>query len=415
MYQSRVRPRIILHGGAGNITRETIPPERLVAFRTSLLSILKSSHSLLMQPQARALEVAVHAVSLLEDDPLFNCGKGAVFNRSGKNELEASVMVSDGYRKRGVGCMLLKTVKNPIKLAREMLIRGEEPNGGGCGAHNQLSGEALEQLAETWGVEIVNPSYFWTKERWDQHKRGLQKGKRQQKFEESALEDLEDSLEGNASWDPNEYVPQGTVGAVVLDSFGTIAVATSTGGLTNKLPGRIGDTPTLGAGFWAETWIEEMSPASVARSRGRPAAILDHISRGYVGKALSDCLSLWTGSPEPLQDQFHQVQVHTVGLSGTGNGDSFLRLSAARSTAAMSKFSSPNVPLSIAVTKMAGPQGELEQSAGEYFNKAGEGEGGIIAIELIGDRSEVSFDYNRGMFRAYMDENDSAHFGAFRE
>src|ERR1700760_3533492 len=139
-HSNSVIPRIILHGGAGNITRENIPPPKLVLYRAALLSILEECNALLSKPGARALDVAVHAVSLLEDDPLFNCGKGAVFTRAGTNELEASVMVSNGYRKRGIGCMLLKHVKNPIRLAREMLVKGEQDENA-AGGHCPLSGE----------------------------------------------------------------------------------------------------------------------------------------------------------------------------------------------------------------------------------------------------------------------------------
>src|ERR1700761_9550904 len=138
-YSNSVIPRIILHGGAGNITRENIPPPKLALYRKALLAILDKSNGLLSRPGACALDVAVHAVSLLEDNPLFNCSKGAVFTRAGTNELEASVMVSNGYRKRGIGCMLLKRVRNPIRLAREMLVKGEQDENA-AGGHCQLSG-----------------------------------------------------------------------------------------------------------------------------------------------------------------------------------------------------------------------------------------------------------------------------------
>jgi L-asparaginase len=111
----------------------------------------------------------------MEDNPLFNCSKGAVFTCAGTTELEASIMVSNGYRKRGVGCMMLKRVKNPIKLAREMLVKGEYSDGGGAQGHSQLSGEVLEELAEKWGLELVEQGYFFTQRRWDEHIRGLQK------------------------------------------------------------------------------------------------------------------------------------------------------------------------------------------------------------------------------------------------
>jgi L-asparaginase len=406
---SAIAPRIILHGGAGNITRENIPPPKLALYRAALLSILEESNALLSKPGAFALDVATYAVTLLEDNPLFNCGKGSVFTRSGTNELESSIMVSDGTKKRGVGCSLLRRVKNPIKLAREMLLRGETDNGGGAGGHCQLSGEELESLAEKWGCEMVDPSYFWTKERWEQHKRGLEK-------EKLAIRNSIGESNGDPSWDPIEYVPQGTVGAVVLDSFGTIAVATSTGGLTNKLAGRIGDTPTLGAGFWAEEWIDD--PVSTERRHPNTTApsIIDTLSRGNILSIIQDCFS----DNHSNMVQYDSISSnektirHAVGLSGTGNGDSFLRLSAARTTAAISRYSTPQVSLVEAVTRIAGPGGELQKSAGDRWGASGEGEAGIIGIEIIGTQSHLACDYNRGMFRAYMTDDGKAVFGAFR-
>lgn len=119
-----VAPRIIIHGGAGNLTKRSLPREKYDAYQTSLRRILASASSVLSKPGSTALDVATYAVTLLEDDPLFNSGHGAVFTREGQNELECSIMVSNGYRKRGIGCMMLQHVKNPIKLARELLKRG---------------------------------------------------------------------------------------------------------------------------------------------------------------------------------------------------------------------------------------------------------------------------------------------------
>ena len=170
---AHVKPRIIIHGGAGNLTRTSIPRERYDVYRASLLNILEKAEELLRKPGSTALDVATYAVTLLEDDPLYNSGKGAVFTREGKNELECSIMVSNGYKKRGVGCMLLSHVKNPIKLARELLIKGEEADGGGAADHCQYSGEFVEGLGKNWGLEIVDPSYFFTQMRWVEHRRGL--------------------------------------------------------------------------------------------------------------------------------------------------------------------------------------------------------------------------------------------------
>lgn len=253
MNSQKIKPRIIIHGGAGNITRLNLSNESYLAYRSALLSILHSSHDLLCKPDATALDIATHAVALLEDNPLFNAGHGAVYTTAGTHELEASVMVSKGYRKRGAGVMMVRRTKNPIKLAREMLIRGEETDGDGAGQHCQLAGETIDKLSERWGLEIVPPSYHWTKRRWDEHRRGLgqstdhdiyrrHKREADDRVDHSGLDESGGVSLGpqDPSWNGKDYLPQGTVGCVALDSSGTLCVATSTGGLTNKLPGRIG-------------------------------------------------------------------------------------------------------------------------------------------------------------------------------
>jgi L-asparaginase len=439
-----IKPRIIIHGGAGNIQRDNLSRESYEAYRASLLAVIKSASCALSKPDAKALDVATHAVTLLENNPLFNCGKGAVFTRAGTVELEASIMVSNGYRKRGVGCMTLKKIKNPIILAREMLLRGERVDGGGAQGHCQLSGEYLENLAEDWGMDIVEPAYFFTQRRWDEHMRGLNKEAKAKDSETlrhmatlrrnrrcqpedkqhsrtngiHAIRDTNlprsDSQEpgdnirsgnssqlsdacGGPSWDGHEYLPQGTVGAVVLDRFGTICAATSTGGLTNKLPGRIGDTPTLGAGFWAEEWTEDVT---------------DPVEEEWELVRLEDICQNKNTEADSSTKQIR----HAIGMSGTGNGDSFLRTNAVRTAGAMSRFSAANLSLADAVSRVAGAGGELERSAGDRWGKTGEGEGGIIGIELVGSESSVVWDFNcGGMFRAWVDDAGKHNFMAFKD
>lgn len=405
-----IRPRIIIHGGAGAINHTNLPPERWREYEQSLLTIMRSAQALLLKDaSATALDVATYAVSLLEDNPLFNCGRGAVFTRAGTVELESSVMVSNpdpssgGYSKRGVGCMVLKRTKNPIKLAREFLIRGNEDlvHGSGGQSHSQLSGEEMERLAEDWGLQTVDPSYFWTKKRWEEHRRGLKTHMTSTQAEpgEVACTADYDWCADEPSWDGQEYLPQGTVGAVVLDRFGTLCVATSTGGLTNKLPGRIGDTPTLGAGFWAEEWT--VTPQTLQH----PAtSLVDMFSRGDMLNMVSNCLGLSSFVARLQKDSDNPVR-RAVAMSGTGNGDSFLRINAVRTAAAMCRFSTPHLKLQTAVSRVVGPHGELQRSAGDRWGKTGEGEGGIIGIELIGDVSKIVFDFCcGGMFRAWIDD-----------
>jgi L-asparaginase len=427
-----VRPRIIIHGGAGNITRDNLPPKAYNAYRDALLSVLNEAHARLRCPGATALDVATFAVSRLEDNGLFNAGHGAVFTTNGTHELEASVMVSRGYRKRGVGIMGVKRAKNPILVAREMLVKGEEDNGGGAQGHCQLHGATVDDLTEQWGLDTVPPSYFWVRRRWIEHRRGLGKKhdddtyrKHKRRADEKTSVDREeydqDELIDGPGWDGMEYLPQGTVGAVVLDSYGTICTATSTGGLTNKLPGRIGDTPTLGAGFWGEQWT---STSSI--SLNPPAWTVSNTLSSLV----RDCLPGLSGyvplHTPPVNSGRQRSKIRAVAMSGTGNGDSFLRLSAVRTAAAMARFKSQNdtgeifnagdFPLQYAVTAVAGPGGLLQQSAEDRWQKTGEGEGGIIGIDLEDGIGSIVYDYNcGGMFHSWVDDDGKPRFQVFRD
>lgn len=332
-------------------------------------------------------------------------------------------MVSKGKKKRAVGLMGLQHVKNPIKLAREMLLRGESDLEGGNGEHRgpmstsssnpgtgaqghcQLHKSSAEELAEEWGMEMVEPKYFFVQARWDEHIKGLEK---------------EAIGERVASWDHEAFVPQGTCGAVALDGEGVLAVATSTGGMTNKLRGRIGDTPTIGAGFWAEEWEEEGSKTEeLLRGQG-PALILSETLKGLI----ADCLpSLTTYTPLPTDEKAlvkGDRVFRSTAMSGTGNGDSFLRINAVRTASAIARYRSPKSSLQQALTEISGPGGELEKSAGDRWRKTGEGEGGIIGIELTvvtdaedgrmkSATSHVVDDYNcGGMFRAAVDQRGRA-------
>lgn len=206
-------------------------------------------------------------------------------------------MVTRGFHKRACAVVLVSKVKNPIKLAREMLVRGGEDSSaggdlsggtGGAQGHCCLGGKTVEKLAKDWGLEMVDESYYWTRKRWDEHKRGLHKSQDER------------TLCQNSGWDGQTYLPQGTVGTVALDKYGTMCVATSTGGLTNKLSGRIGDTPTIGAGFWAEEWnqssLEKRTRQPQYLSSQIPAALNEFADglRNVVG----DCIPYLSGYHE---------------------------------------------------------------------------------------------------------------------
>ncbi|KAK3075653.1 hypothetical protein LTR53_000801 [Teratosphaeriaceae sp. CCFEE 6253] len=433
-----VKPRIIIHGGAGNITRHNLPQEVYETYRDALLHVLHCANERLAIPGAAALDVATYAVTQLENNPLFNAGRGAVFTRAETHELEASVMVSKGYRKRGVGVMKVTCAKNPILLAKAMLEKGEADDGGGAAGHVQLEGATCDRLAREWGLECVERSYFWTRRRWEEHRRGLGRADDRETYvehrrnadggDQKVGRDAWPSLGSDPSWDGTEYLPQGTVGCVVLDSTGAICVATSTGGLTNKLPGRIGDTPTLGAGFWAEEWLTQTHALQHT----------PHLSPLSWPAILTSCLPALSGylplsSTADADDRpTGDLTPRAVAMSGTGNGDSFLRLAAVRTAAAQARFASftpsrslptptswPSggmYPLQDAVTAMAGPHGALQQSAGERWLESGEGEGGIIGIEMTGGVGRVVADFNcGGMFRTWVDDQGRSRMAVFRE
>ena len=386
------KPTLILHGGAGAITRANLPLELYDKYERSLLSYLISTKAQLDAGKS-ALDAACYAVSLMEDDPLFNCGRGSVFTTSGTIEMEASVMVTsvdgsepqDGHIKKGAAVSLVRNTGHPILLAKEVLLDADRSRGldGTSTMHCHLSGASVEGWGfHERGLERKADEWFWTKRRWEEHRRGL---------------------EGVADPGSLDLPSQGTVGAVCMDSFGNLAVATSTGGLTNKAPGRIGDTPTIGAGFWAEAWNERNITHSGGRSWSERVVLsaqrritdlvqdcfpqsLPH-SRYY---SLIDATSGVTGADGASNED----QWRAVAMSGTGNGDSFLRTDAARTTAAICRYSTGHVSLSAAVKQVAGPGGELQRSVSSRWNRTGEGQGGIIGLEVCSRGSSTGYEFN---------------------
>ncbi|KAI1073789.1 N-terminal nucleophile aminohydrolase [Whalleya microplaca] len=441
----QLKPRLIIHGGAGNITPEKLGPEGYAEYREALLTIVSRTNTYMTTPTPNypgALEAATHAVIQLEENPLFNSGRGAVFTRDGTNELEASVMVSRGRAKRGVGVTGLRTVRSPIRLARAMLERGDadlaapapaprgvdaQPGEGvwypnldvpSAQAHTLIHGATAEALAVKYGIPLVEPGWFYTRRRWEEHVRALER---------------ERAGKGVASWSPDEYLPQGTCGAVALDAEGVVCVATSTGGLTNKLTGRIGDTPVPGAGFWAEEWMVELEHGRDS-SRVTPGPVEDTLqsARRYLSSLpgpvvqlssnlrmlLADCLPTpFMYAPIEREQELQTQTTRSIAMSGTGNGDSFLRVAAVRSVASIARWGGQSG--ADAMGQIAGRGGELQRSAGERWGQTGEGEGGMIGIEsvvsrdeegrVVGTRSEILQDHNcAGMFRAWIDDDGKA-------
>jgi beta-aspartyl-peptidase (threonine type) len=214
---------IAIHGGAGVISRDSMTPENERAYNADLGRALDAGYEVLARG-GTSLDAVVAAVKILEDSPLFNAGKGAVFNHAGANELDASIM--DGATQRAGAVAGLRHVRNPIDLAR--LVMDRSP-------HVMLVGEGAEEFALEQGMELVPGSYFHTERRWKQ-------------LEEAQKADRTASL-SPAQEDIGFF---STVGAVARDGKGNLAAATSTGGMTNKRWGRVGDSPIIGAGTYAD-------------------------------------------------------------------------------------------------------------------------------------------------------------------
>lgn len=224
--ESPSRPvAIAIHGGAGTILREELTPAKEAAYHAALETALQAGHSVL-QRGGTSLDAVVAAVKVLEDAPLFNAGKGAVFTSDGRNELDAAIM--DGATRNAGAVSGITRIRNPVELARLVMERSP---------HILLVGAGAEAFAREQGMTFVDPEYFRTEERWQQ----LQRVKAAQADNQAA----------RAEWEIRRLL-LGTVGAVALDRHGNLAVATSTGGLTNKHFGRVGDTPIIGAGTYAD-------------------------------------------------------------------------------------------------------------------------------------------------------------------
>lgn len=218
---AEVSPLLVIHGGAG-VERKDFSAAEERAARAALTEALRQGHQALAAGKP-ALDAVTAAITVLENDPTFNAGRGAVFTHDGKNELDSSLM--DGATLRAGAVAGVHTVKNPILLARAVMEHSP---------HVMMVGQGAEMFAAEQKIELVDPSYFRTEKRWEQLQRALK--------EEAA---------GQAHVDLETAKHFGTVGAVALDSQGKLAAGTSTGGMTNKRYGRVGDSPIIGAGTYA--------------------------------------------------------------------------------------------------------------------------------------------------------------------
>lgn len=232
MAQQKSSYVLVIHGGAGTILKKNMTPEKEAAYKASLKQALATGYKIL-QSGGSSLDAVEATVRVLENDSLFNAGKGAVFTHEGRNELDAAIM--NGKTKAAGAVAGITTVKNPVSAARAVMEKSE---------HVMMVGPGAEKFAKEAGLEIVDPAYFRTQSRWNDLQKALQ-------------EDSIAAAKSNAYTNPQKFGIKnkdykfGTVGAVALDQQGNLAAATSTGGMTDKKYGRIGDSPIIGAGTYA--------------------------------------------------------------------------------------------------------------------------------------------------------------------
>lgn len=300
----------IVHGGAGVISRKDLSPEKEAEFRQKLEEAVLAGYKALQSGKS-SLDAIETAIRILEDSPLFNAGKGAVFTADGKNELDASIMEGKGLNAGAVAGV--RRVKNPISLARKVMEKSP---------HVMMIGDGAEKFAKEQNIELVPTSYFWTKHRWD----ALQKIIKEEKAKNKKVSEFRTPTSQNERY--------GTVGAVALDKNGDLAAGTSTGGMTYKKYGRVGDAPILGAGTYANN--------------------------------------------------------QTCGVSATGWGEFFIRLSVARDISALVEYKGVSI------------QEAVDTVIKKKLQDLG-GDGGVIALDKNGNIG-ISFN-SEGMYRAYIDEN----------
>jgi L-asparaginase / beta-aspartyl-peptidase len=241
--------RLVIHGGAGTITRSKLTAELEQAYTQVLAQSLTAGHAVL-EAGGSSIDAVIAAIVVMEDSPLFNAGKGAVFSNAGRIELDASIM--DGSTLMAGSVAAVTTIRNPIRAANAVMTKS---------AHVMLMGQGADAFAAEKGLEIVDPSYFYTQFRWNQLQKAI--------AEERLLQD-HDVVPDTPHPEADEK--RGTVGAVALDRQGNLAAGTSTGGLTNKRFGRVGDSPVIGAGTYADNRSVAVSATGTGEMFIRAAA-----------------------------------------------------------------------------------------------------------------------------------------------
>lgn len=222
MSEASVHPVLVLHGGAGTIRRDTLTPEKADAYHAGIRTALRAGYAVL-NAGGTALNAVTATVMALEENPLFNAGRGAVYTTDATHEMDAALM--DGHDHRAGAVAGICGPRNPILAARAVMERGQ---------HVLMAGAGAMRFCREAGLEFVDPEWFGTEARLDALKAELAR------------------RASGAADTRSDADKHGTVGAVARDCRGHLAAATSTGGLTAKTPGRVGDTPVFGAGTWAD-------------------------------------------------------------------------------------------------------------------------------------------------------------------
>lgn len=320
---------IVMHGGAGVIERGSMTPEREKAYRAGLREAIQAAAKVL-EANGTAVDAVEAGLRLLEDNPLFNAGKGAVFTAVGKNELDAAIM--DGKTMKAGAVAGVTRTRHPISLAKAVMQKSPDV---------MLIGEGADEFAASVGLEQVPPSYFFTEARWQGLVRQLKKeGKPIPPRPVGAPAPPTEPITALETPDAHKW---GTTGMVVRDRAGNIAAGTTTGGLQAKMFGRVGDSPIIGAGTYAS-------------------------------------------------DQ-------SCGVSATGTGEFFIRLTVARTICALVQYR--GMRLQVAVDDVIGQVGAIH------------GDGGVIAMTPDG---QIAWGFNTpGMFRARLVEGGPVQMGIYKD
>ncbi len=256
---------MVIHGGAGTILKKNMTPELEQAYQSKLKEALQTGYDILKN-NGSSMDAVEATINILEDSPLFNAGKGAVFTGDGTHELDASIM--DGRTLQAGAVASVKHVKNPITLAR--LVLEKSP-------HVMMVGAGAEEFAVQHNLDRVSQYYFYTEKRW----KSLQKRKESVEEKTTLVPEKE-----NIKLADKE---KGTVGAAALDKAGNLAAGTSTGGMTNKMFGRVGDSPIIGAGTYANNQTCAVSGTGHGEYFMRLLVSYDiHALMAYEGKSLKE-------------------------------------------------------------------------------------------------------------------------------